>query len=244
MQNIFKFVKCPDCQFVCEYPVLLLPCNNTVCEKHIANKRVYFCQSCQREHELIPNHCIPNKSMQLIIDVHMGEYKHALESCNLLSSTIGELESLTSEPLSHIDSTVSDLKLRFQSKKYELIMQIETNFEEIIAKIDEYHEQCKSSVGILIMTLKKFECKINESKAYLNMLNERLKNAHVKSTCKLISDESNQLRGNLASEVDNLKQILLTNELKNLNEKCANFCELKFSTNSLNFSGTGTQLVK
>jgi uncharacterized protein YoxC len=231
MENLLNTVKCVECNCILQSPVIL-PCGKSVCQKHVSQQdsaNSYNCHICGNVHSVPENGFVANDAINLLIDLSLGDYKQALKSCELLKTTIAELESLKSQPECHVRNVIDELKNEVRTKRDALIEEIENASEAILVELDIYQRECSKSMHSLTSTFKQIENNVDTKKMTLeNLLNElnRLE-ADSQASWKSISERSEFDVAELSSIIEEVKETLLMNKLDELKEKQVKFCQLK-----------------
>ena len=152
-EELFNTVKCVECKCILQ-SALILPCYNSVCAKHVdATNSAYFCTACNL------NHLVPtgdgggrgagfkrNNAINLLIERCLGNYKRAHDSCLALRGRIADLDALSNEPESQIDSAVRQLREEIVAHRRELIREVEQRADAILDELDVYQMDCKMAL--------------------------------------------------------------------------------------------------
>lgn len=118
MDEILSAINCSNCQKSLKNP-LLLPCNHSVCEKHVTEEqRSIKCLECGQEHEKPEHGFVKNLALQRIIETGIERmdlgpaYRQVNTSCKKFNLLLDEIENLTQNPDNYIHSLISDLKTK------------------------------------------------------------------------------------------------------------------------------------
>ena len=151
MDRIQNIIKCAICQEILESPVIL-PCNDTVCKKHVTNqiKDDHFkCDRCGIEHRVPANGFQSLPFLEELIKVGIARinfgsvHTEAKKSCESFEELLKEIEILLKDPFAHPHERISELKNSVQLKGEELKLIIDQEMKKLIDRLDEYERQSK-----------------------------------------------------------------------------------------------------
>jgi hypothetical protein len=208
-------VKCCECSFIIQNPVIL-PCGKSICQKHVT-KNIVHCRSCNEIHPVPENGFSFNQAIQLLLDINLGKYKQAKKACDTFRTAIDELERIKKEPTSQIEKSIDELKVNVQSSGDKLIKEIKLKRQRIMLDLDAYKQECidwsrSEELRLKVeMKLKKKKLKLDYLMAELNNVDEN------KWEPILYRGESETRRTN--EVISDFKRILLLNKLDDYNEK-------------------------
>ena len=216
----FKF-ECFICNKILLEPIKL-PCNGRICAEHIQNltKSVFECKSCKKEHFMHQHEFIRDLELQKQIDAdrHLtaNEKKHQ-SSINSLFEQMFEL--------------FADFSLKFNEFEYfnhehfaELERQVEIRRENLKIQIDEISDEIIKQVKEKKQTF--IDAARNIS---IDKIKERIERDKVESI------EQFRLLNFSIQACQDLKK-LQENNLKELQEKLAEFDQMKIKVNKIGFS--------
>ena len=151
MDRVLKLIKCAFCHEIVESPVIL-PCNDTVCKKHVTNqiKDDHFkCDKCGDEHRIPANGFQPLPFLEELIKLGIGRldfgsvHTEAKKSCESLEELLKEIEAILKDPSFLAHERISELKNSVQLKGEELKLIIDQEMKKLIDRLDEYETQSK-----------------------------------------------------------------------------------------------------
>ena len=173
MDRILNTLKCPNCNEVLESPVIL-PCNHTICEKHVSNQtnECIKCEKCGAEHRIPVNGFQPNLALQEQIDIGIAHldfgsvHNKAKKSCESFGEFLNKIEAILKDPFVIAHERINELKNSVQLKGEELKLKIDQEMKKLIDRLDEYERQSKEYSSS------------NEIKLESEKLKTELKSAH------------------------------------------------------------------
>ena len=174
MDRILNTIKCAICHEIMESPVIL-PCNDTVCKKHVTNqiKDDHFkCDKCGDEHRIPANGFQPLPFLEELIKLGIGRldfgsvHTEAKKSCESFEELLKEIEAILKDPSFLAHERISELKNSIQLKGEELKLIIDQEMKKLIDRLDEYERQSKEYLSS------------NEFKEKSVILGNELKSAH------------------------------------------------------------------
>lgn len=218
-----------DCELIYENPITL-PCGNSMCKSHLDQYNCNFkCYFCNDEHEIPENGFSINKTIIKMIDSIIESNpirKKINESFEKINESISEYENL--HPDVYIYEYFEDIRLKVDLHREELKKEIDEKSDEIIKKLKDKEEKCKSnSVNVEKIKLKN----MNSSFTLKNMF--RVPNLTKKELNNLTSKINNQLKF-IQNELNKYKKSLLLNESIKFDkfEKSSLFGELLVQTDT------------
>lgn len=242
-------LKCIECHGLLETPVLL-PCGKSVCKKHVGLRWTeFYCASCTITHAVpqssptgagfAPNH--------LIDDLLAGKTSaKALHACQLLDSTIIDLDLLKNDPEMFIDETIGRLKERVELGQEALKAEVDRQAREIIDELVGFKQACKENIfgnvpfnelrniGNLGERKRRVEEWMDEVKKkaadssiltnYEARLNTILANdeARLNTILRNCEMERNELRG----KIESIKKLLLMEKFELYQTRQKDYCDL------------------
>lgn len=219
MDKILKAVKCVECREVLEIP-LILPCNHSICKKHVIDKDTIICSRCGVEHKnahFPMNEALADIIASKVMSIDFGRiHKKATESCNRLEIILKKAEDLLKDPNVFIYDEINGLRNEVQWKSEQLKLKIDEETEKIHNNLTEYENRCKSLLvneGFL-RTKNKFELKHNALIIQLSKFKGELNEIkHDKNKWRKISKATNQATRNLEEDLELFKDDILLNEI-------------------------------
>ena len=117
MDRIQKLVKCAICHEILKSPVIL-PCNHTICEKHISNqsKDVIKCDKCGVEHRIPTNGFQQEIALRELIEIGIANldfgcvHNKAKKSCESFEAFLNDIEAILKDPIIIAHEKISELK--------------------------------------------------------------------------------------------------------------------------------------
>ncbi|RNA37209.1 RING finger nhl-1-like [Brachionus plicatilis] len=151
MQTINNIFECKFCQDLLN-KCILLPCRETICEKHTLSNQKINCPSCRNEHE-VPKKGFPlNKIVNLFIEVKLYElyfgeaYQIVKHSCLKLDQTFESyfkmIEKPSEFPIQFFEQMVQAIDL----KREEIKLENESYAKNLVIELfDSEHDIIKES---------------------------------------------------------------------------------------------------
>lgn len=149
MDKILNAVKCVECREVLEIP-LILPCNHSICKKHVIDKDTIICSRCGVEHKnahFPMNEALVEIIASKIMSIDLGKtHEEATESCKRLEIIIEQIECLLNDPFAYIHDEISKLRNNVQKKSEQLKLKIDEKTKKLHNPLTEYENRCKNEV--------------------------------------------------------------------------------------------------
>jgi hypothetical protein len=154
MNKISSAINCVNCREVIVSPVLL-PCGCSICEKHTIDfDRPIHCCSCQIDHILPENGKFPpNKALSSILATHIDtknidqKLADAKKACSQLKELLESIEDILADPYNVTYEAIRGLMDVVQAKGDEMKLEIDKQIDQILSKLEEYHENCKINLS-------------------------------------------------------------------------------------------------
>lgn len=159
MESIKKSIQCKYCLKTIEMPILL-PCGDSICEKHVTDKTI-FC--CSIEHKEPPNGFPHNKALLSLLqseieNLKFGElYDSTLKMCQDLNIIIESFLDAQDHSILLVDELVSSLKNEINLKREEMKMKIDQTAENLLLDLENFNHDCESNFSISKIMEPKFE---------------------------------------------------------------------------------------
>jgi hypothetical protein len=153
MEMFADSFKCKECQKQLDCPVLL-PCGNSICQKHVNNEmKEHSCVSCKKAHPIPADNegFYLNKALKHIIDVstekrrQCPEYNQAYESHQELENLLDVYQQLKSQKHYFINETIASLKNEIDILREEIKLKIDLETQRIVNFLTEYEQECLQS---------------------------------------------------------------------------------------------------
>lgn len=155
--------RCIECHLILSSPVLL-PCGNSVCQKHVGSTWTqFFCASCSLNHPVPPDQGFPLN--HTLIDFIAQKKKQergppcsislqniktidkALNACALLDSVLIDFDTLESDPDAYIDECIGLLRKRVTFHQEQLKVEIDRRASKVLDELEEFQIECKASLA-------------------------------------------------------------------------------------------------
>jgi hypothetical protein len=135
---------------------IILPCFNTMCQHHIneieqelaltSEKKTFKCEFCDEHHDIPDEGFKFNSEVNRILKLnqHLNErQKEARQSLTNLEKSIDEFFELAKDPETFLYEHISELTNQIDLTREKLKEKIDLISEEMLAKINEWHSECK-----------------------------------------------------------------------------------------------------
>lgn len=153
MSKILNAIKCSNCQHILNSP-LILPCNHSICKKHLSESdESICCGKCEKEHPIPKNGFQPNEALAEVVESEISRLR-CLEEADEANERIEceamlrEIENSLKNPASFIQDQINELRNEVKSKGAEHKLKLDQGMKIILAKLDKYEDQCKSEFSI------------------------------------------------------------------------------------------------
>jgi hypothetical protein len=234
LDELSELFNCKFCQKCYENPVML-PCGDKICKSDLlqmySRKQLnndvnddlpkLKCPHCE-ESLIVPKNGFPvDKDMKKLIEIGLNKldfgqiFSKANESVKSLNKTIAKLERLNSNPQTFINNYYDELKAKIDEKRNFLKSEIDKNYEQIIAEISTYENECLKLVPIGQNQLDtSIEKEIEIAKIYSDNFISSLSSLVVdEEEWEEIAIKSKFLRSKLNLELSNLEEKCLLNKV-------------------------------
>jgi hypothetical protein len=150
-----EVLTCKICQKYYLNPILL-PCRNNICEEHInkqtkdINAQSYKCELCSQDHEIPENGFIVNEPFieMMNTNVHLDEITIAAKRLvDHLENSNKKIDLIEKDPEDFIYSYFSNEKNKVDLKRETLFAKINDISDEMINKIKQMENDCKSNLS-------------------------------------------------------------------------------------------------
>jgi hypothetical protein len=231
-------VKCFECKCILQSPIVL-PCFKSVCNKHVpkhggggsGGTTTYSCASCQKDHFVPKNGYAPNMALINLIDLHLPEYKRALDSCELYMSSIDRLKHLKTQPEHLIGETLGELRTQIKCTRNKLIRDIEQRFDRVLDETAMYEKECLAARSVLgeLLGHQSFGNEVEKKKGELEKMRCELSEFGTadQAKWKRIAEKNELELSRIVKIEENVKAKLFLNKLDMYEEKKEKICNLK-----------------
>jgi hypothetical protein len=242
METIEEAIKCAECKCVLDSPVLL-PCSDSVCEKHIKQgDKEYHCLVCDIIHP-IPSAGFPrNKSLAILIQEKIQnsnfspEYRQAFGAFRNLEKVVDEMKLLQKDPHFFINKSIRELKTETDIVRDEFKLAIDQKANEIIKELDKYEEECKSNLRSSDVAEK-----LEMIEKRINGLNEEMISWQKTLRCfepnqealRTINKKAVQYKDELETGFKEYEHEFLLKKLKDYQEKVLSFSKINLQSDRM-----------
>jgi len=188
MQHLTKFLDCKYCQKLLNgIPVNLSCCDATICSEHIQYKevkvnetktiQVFECELCQCSHNMKNKRFAINKLAESMLKIEFDKislgdaYVKVSKEIDNLETSLDKLNGLIQDPKNYIYEYVSNVKRDVDLRKEKLKEKIDQICGEMIAKLENYQNECYKNIENLKLKEKSDEI-TKEIQAKLDEWNE------------------------------------------------------------------------
>jgi len=232
MSLIHDLLKCAFCKEIFTGTPIILPCcNKTVCEHHIENenesatskkRKLFTCILCETTHDMenckkFASNEIAEKLLNIEIDkfAYLGDiYVRTTNQVKSLEDNFCKVNDLIKDPKNFIYEKIHGLKREVDLRKEKLKAEIDKTCAEMIAKLDEYQQECHENIASL--KLEDTSCDaLLQAQKYLHELtkdNNQLLIVSNDSKRKEIQTKVKELDVNLFARHETLKEELMMNK--------------------------------
>jgi hypothetical protein len=242
MEHLSTILDCEYCdELLNGRPVVLSCCGATICSEHIQYKevkvnetktiQVFECELCQCSHNMKNKRFAINKLAERLLKIEFDKislgcaFVKVTEEIEYLESSLDELNGLIQDPKNYIYEYVANVKRDVDLRKEKLKEKIDQICGAMIAKLENYQNECYKNVENLKLKEKSDEI-IKEIQAKLDEWNEANKRALMISTDQQrneIASKAKYFDINLAERIKQLKSDILMSKVwfHETNEKVA-----------------------
>jgi len=229
MNEIQDLLKCALCMDIFTGTPIILPCcNKTVCEHHMekqentANSKLFTCVLCETTHDMdkckkFASNETVEKLLKIQIDkfANLGDiYVRTINQVKSLEDNFRQVNDLIKDPKNFIFEKISALKRDVDLRKEKLKEKIDDICAEMIAKLDNYQQECYENIPSLKLEDTSNEVFL-EAQKYLDEVtkdNKKLLIVSNDSKRKEIQTKAKQLDIDLFVRCENLKEELMMNK--------------------------------
>lgn len=125
-------LKCKICHFTIR-AAILLPCEISICKKHLNKEQTMNCFNCESVHSLSDNDICPN-----------FKANHIIDSLTKLEAIIPKIKQLIERPTDFIDNFIDNLKNKIDIKREEIKLEINNALENIIKQNETFLDESEN----------------------------------------------------------------------------------------------------
>jgi hypothetical protein len=213
-------------------PIILPCCYKTVCEHHIENqdesatskkRKRFTCILCDTSHDQAKcKKFATNETIENLLKIEIGEkfvnlgdvYLQTTNQLKSLEDNFRQVNDLIKDPKNFIYEKIHDLKRDVDLRKEKLKAEIDKTCAEMIAKLDEYQQECYENIPSLKLEENTSDALLQAQK-YLDEVtkdNKKLLIVSDDSKRKEIQTKAKQLDIDLFVRCENLKEELMMNK--------------------------------
>ena len=238
----YNSIKCQfdDCGLILENPIRLV-CGNNICYNHLFGLETKFkCFCCPKQHSLPDKGFVINDEIEEMIknfnqsDPLRMQIDESLHQISDLSNNYDKINLNI-----YIENYFNEIKNKVDLHREELIKEITERSEEMIRKLKEKENKCKSNAVKLI--------KINLNLEIVDISLQEMRRLDINRNELIeILDELNENKQNIETQIEQLKNDLLLGEIIEFNktERNSSFGELIIKNNDFVLSEKCRKLIQ
>jgi hypothetical protein len=234
MDVIEDCLKCTECKFLLEQPVLL-PCGDFICQKHVKlDSKEHYCSVCDRQVAL-PDEGLPiSKALVKIINSRIKnanfhiEYGDALWSFRKLQNALEEFTHVRSDPFYYINTSLDQLQNHTDLLREEFTSRINEKADEIIETVSKYRQECAQNMGDYSAKIKELDNGVNQMRLEMDAWQRVLTNFNANDVeLKKITEKCLTDCAALESKLNEFKTQSLLNKLSEMHTLVKEFSKIE-----------------
>ena len=194
---------CDLCKNVLDSPILL-PCEHTICKKHITKQACLFCPETH-------SHFTELKKLENLI----GKLRTAKSSYSKTKQKLDEFATLKSNSAAFLDEKFSEIKQDLIQQKQLVLAHlanlVEQRHNQLIENLNNLKEECLDRLDSKHLTsfdqMSEYKTKLSEWDQDLSLRNIKIS----ETTWEKITNESTQLNASIDDKLKQLKNSLMLN---------------------------------